>query len=274
MTTSCKVHIGTQGWNYEGWVGAFYPRGTRAQDFLDLYTRVFDTVEIDASFYAIPSEASIQSWLKRAPAGFTYSFKLPQEITHHNRLQNSEDVLQRFCERVRGLAEKLALILIQLPPDFSPRSLPALEKLLPLLPADLRFAIEFRDRHWVLEDVGEALLELLSAHRVALALADSKWLPRETMLQLASRPTADFAYVRWLGPAELTDYSRVQINREQEFALWVEAFQNLLAKVTTIHGYFNNHFQGHSPASANHFKRLLGQAVVEPAALETQPSLF
>ncbi len=271
---SCSIHIGTQGWNYEGWVGAFYPRGTRPTDFLDLYTRVFDTVEIDSSFYAIPSEAAIQSWHKRAPAGFTYSLKLPQEITHHNRLQHSDDVLLRFCERVRGLQEKLALLLIQLPPDFSPRSLPALERFLPLLPNDLRFAIEFRDRHWLLDDVGEVVLELLSAHKTALALTDSKWLDRATMLELSARPTAEFTYLRWLGPAELTDYSRVQINREQEFALWAEAFRTLQQNVMSIHGYFNNHFQGHSPASANQFKRLLGQPVVEPSELEDQPSLF
>ncbi|MBL8208473.1 MAG: DUF72 domain-containing protein, partial [Blastocatellia bacterium] len=200
--------------------------------------------------------------------------KLPQEITHHNRLQQSEDVLLRFCERVRGLQEKLALLLIQLPPDFSPRSLPALEKFLPLLPSDLRFAIEFRDRHWLLDDVGEVVLELLTAHQTALALVDSKWHDRATMLELVAQPTAEFAYLRWLGPAELTDYSRVQINRHEEFALWTEAFRTLQQKVKTVYGYFNNHFQGHSPASANHFKGLIGQLIVEPSELEDQPSLF
>ena len=272
--SNCDIHIGTQGWNYGDWLGTFYPRGSRATDYLDLYVKVFDTVEIDASFYAIPSEASIQSWYKRAPQGFTYSLKLPQEITHHNRLQNSDEVLHRFCERVRGLQEKLALILIQMPPDFSPRSLPALEKFLPLLPNDLRFAIEFRDQQWLLDDVGDYLLELLKANRVALALIDSKWLPRERMVELAEQPTTEVAYIRWLGPQEMTDYSRLQINREQEFARWTEVVAKLRQQVNTIHGYFNNHFQGHSPGSANHFKQLLGQAIVRPAELEQQPTLF
>lgn len=269
-----EIHLGTQGWNYDDWVGGFYPRGTRATDYLDLYVKVFDTVEIDASFYAIPSEAAIQSWYRRAPSGFTYSLKLPQEITHHNRLQNSADVLQRFCERVRGLQEKLALILIQMPPDFSPRSLPALEKFLPLLPKDMRFAMEFRDQHWLLDDVGEVVREMLAAQQVALAYVDSKWLPRERMLELAAQPTADFAYARWLGPQEMTNYSRIQFQRDAEFALWREAFTQLQSRVQAIFGYFNNHYQGHSPGSANHFKRLLGQSVVLPATLEQQPSLF
>jgi uncharacterized protein YecE (DUF72 family) len=272
--SDCKIHIGTQGWNYDDWLGVFYPRGSRTADLLDLYVKVFDTVEIDSSFYAIPSEASIQSWYKRAPEGFTYSLKLLQEITHHNRLQDSEELLSRFCERVRGLGEKLALILIQMPPDFTPRSLPALEKFLPLLPSDLRFAIEFRDPYWLLDDVSEYVLELLKSNHVALTLADSKWLPRELIIEFADRPTTEFAYVRWMGPRELTEFSHIQINRDQEFILWTEAFQKLQQTVRSIYGYFNNHYQGHSPASANHFKQLLGQEIVLPSELEKQPTLF
>lgn len=270
----CKIHLGAQGWNYDDWVGPFYPRGTRSADYLDVYARAFGTVEIDSTFYAIPSENSIASWRKRAPDGFTYSLKLPQEITHVNRLQQSEEVLARFCERVRPLDERLALILIQLPPDFSPRSLPAVEKFLPLLPPDLRFAIEFRDRNWLGDEMGEYVLDLLASRRVALTLADSKWLPRELMFQLADRPTADFAYVRWLGPRELTVFSHVQINRDRELREWAEAFKVLGGNVSEIFGYFNNHFQGHSPASCNQFKRLTGQPVVEPEDLNAQPSLF
>lgn len=272
--SQCEIHIGTQGWNYEGWAGSFYPRGARAADFLDLYVRAFDTVEIDSTFYAVPSANSIKSWRGRAPIGFTYSLKLPQEITHQNRLQESGEVLLRFCERARELEEKLAIILIQLPPDFSPRSLAALESFLPLLPADLRFAVEFRDRAWLGEEVGERVLSLLGAHRVALALTDGKWIPRELMFRLIDRATAAFAYVRWLGPRELTDFSRVQINRDRELAAWAEAFGMLRQQVAQVYGYFNNHFQGHSPASCNQFKRLLGQPTVEPDDLIAQPSLF
>ncbi len=273
-----EIHIGTQGWNYDDWVGAFYPRGTRAGDFLELYMKAFDTVEIDSTFYAVPSEAAVKSWRARAPAGFTYSLKLPQEITHQNRLVNSEDVLQRFCERARQLADKLALVLIQLPPDFSPRAFGAVERFLPRLPPDLRFAIEFRDRAWLTRETGEPLLKLLHTHRVALALTDSKWISRAVMFRLIERADrwaiADFAYVRWLGPRELTDYSRVQINRDQELSAWAEAFAKLQQHTRQIYGYFNNHFQGHSPASVNQFKKLLGLPTTDPDALIAQPGLF
>lgn len=269
-----EIRIGAQGWNYEDWVGGFYPRRTRASEFLDLYGKAFDTVEVDSTFYAIPSEASIKSWVARSPEGFVYSLKLPQQITHEQRLRDSAEVLERFCLQARGLGDKLGSVLVQLPPDFSPRSWPALEKFIPLLPSDLRFAVEFRDQAWVSDPFVDQVLELFAAHGVALALVDSKWIPRQFSLRLADRPTAPFAYVRWMGPRELTDFSRVQINRDQEFHEWAKAFAELRQRVEIIYGYFNNHYQGHSPGSANHFKQLIGLAVVEPESLVTQPSLF
>jgi uncharacterized protein YecE (DUF72 family) len=269
-----QIHIGAQGWNYDDWVGSFYPRGTRAVDYLDLYTRVFDTVEIDSSFYAIPSENSMRSWRDRAPDGFTYSLKLPQEITHRQRLFGCQEILKEFCERAGCLGEKLASILIQLPPDFSPRSWNALENFLPLLPREMKFAVELRDRSWLSDEVIERLLGLLAEHRVALALADSKWVPGELSINLIDRPTAPFAYVRWLGPRVLTEFSRIQINRDRELSAWAEGLQALRQRVDVIYGYFNNHYQGHSPASCNQLKVLIGQTVIEPDSLITQPSLF
>lgn len=269
-----EIHIGTQGWNYDDWVGAFYPRGTKSAAMLDLYARVFDTVEIDATFYAIPSATTINSWRSRAPAGFTYALKLPQQITHEQRLRDSEATLAEFCERARGLGEKLSAVLIQLPPDFSPHAWPALEKFIPLLPSDIRFAIEFRDRAWLNGELIGRLLSLLTQHKVALALVDSPWIPRAMALRLVEHPTADFAYVRWLGTRELTAFARVQIERAQEFKEWTAGLAVLRERVATVYGYFSNFYQGHSPASANHFKELLGLAVVAPEELIAQPSLF
>lgn len=268
------IYLGTQGWNYAGWVGTFYPRGTRAADFLDQYVRIFDTVEIDSTFYAIPSEASICVWHGRAPANFTYSLKLTQEITHQRRLADSAEILAAFCERVRPLSAHLAIILIQLPPDFLWHSWRTVENFLQLLPRDLRFAIEFRDRSWLNTEHLESSLDLLRTHGVALALCDSKWLSREVVLNLVDRPTADFAYVRWLGPRELTDFSRIQLDRSCELTAWAEAFKILRTRVDQIYGYFNNHFQGHSPASCNQFKKMIGLSIVEPDVLVDQPSLF
>jgi uncharacterized protein YecE (DUF72 family) len=131
--------------------------------------------------------------------------------------------------------------------------------------------VEFRQRGWIREPV----LALLAEHGVALALSDGRWVPRKAMLALAARPTADFAYVRWMGPnRDLTDYSRVQIDRTAELEAWSHALVGLGQRVRAVYGYVNNHFAGHSPASVRELQRLLGQRPVDPATLGEQMTLF
>ncbi|MBI3651352.1 MAG: DUF72 domain-containing protein [Acidobacteria bacterium] len=264
------IHIGTQGWNYEGWVGSFYPHKTSSKDMLSLYAKVFDTVEIDSTFYAIPAENSVRGWYDRTPVGFSFSVKLPSEITHKNRLRDSQTCLESFLQRMLLLREKLACILIQLPPDFSPTEIQSLRKFLKLLPENFQFAIEFRDPKWFTE----AMVSELHENHVALTLADGKWVSRQVLFQLVENLQAPFVYTRWLGPRELTDFSRIQLDRTKELAQWSEAFQILAQKTSTIYGYFNNHYQGHSPTSSNDFKRLLNLKIVDPTSLIVQPSLF
>lgn len=266
-----NVRIGTQGWNYDAWVGTFYPPGTRPADYLSVYSRAFDTVEVDSTFYAIPAVKTIRGWADRTPAEFTFALKLPQEITHENRLRDSSNLAALFFDRARELGPKLGPILIQLGPDFGPAELPALASFLPRLPSDLRIAIEFRHRGWIHDGV----LALLAEHNVALALVDARWFPRKTMHGLAARPTADFVYVRWMGPnRDLVDYSRVQVDRSRELESWASVLTALTARVRTVYGYVNNHFAGHSPASARDLQRLLGQKPVHPDQLGEQMSLF
>jgi len=265
------IRIGTQGWNYDAWVGPFYPSGTRPSEFLTVYARAFDTVEVDSTFYAIPPARTVRGWYDRTPDGFTFALKLPQEISHENRLRESAAIAELFYDRARELADKLGPILIQLSPDFAPTELPALAAFLPTLPRDLRFAVEFRQRGWI----HDGILALLAEHNVALALVDARWIPRKQMLALASRPTADFAYIRWMGPnRDLVDYSRVQIDRSREIEQWSQVLWSISERVKTTYGYFNNHFAGHSPSSARELQRHLRQTPVEPDQLGEQMSLF
>lgn len=264
------IKIGTQGWNYEGWIGPFYPRGTTTKEMLALYSKIFNSVEIDSTFYAIPPESSVRGWAERTPEEFTFSVKLPSEITHKNRLIDSQDILERFVDRMSLLGKKLGSVLIQLPPDFSPVERKSLSSFIKSLPAGVSFAIEFRDDRWITEDV----LAELRQNNVALAMVDSRWIRREESLLLTKTPTASFAYLRWLGPRELTDYSRIQIDRTKELKLWADAVTDLKERVSTIYGYFNNHFQGHSPASSNQFKQMIGLEAISPESLVSQPSLF
>jgi len=268
-----SILIGTQGWNYAAWVGPLYPPGTRPSEFLSTYARMFRAVEVDSTFYAVPDARAIRTWDERTPPEFTFALKMPKEVTHERRLRDADDVVRDFLERVMQLGTKLGPILMQMGPDFAPDELPALERFVLSLPPDFRFAIELRQSRWMRSDVRPYLLELLARHGIALALSDGKWIPRQTMLELAERPTADFLYVRWMGPdRELTAYSRVQFDRSEEIRAWAEVLKRVKAK--DIFGFFNNHFAGHSPASAREMQGLLGQHPVEPETLRRQRSLF
>jgi uncharacterized protein YecE (DUF72 family) len=269
--TPAPIRIGTQGWNYDAWVGPFYPVGTHQAEFLTVYARAFDTVEVDSTFYAIPPAKTVRGWADRTPKDFTFALKLPQEITHEKRLRDVDDIAKLFLDRARELGDKLGPILIQLGPDFELSELPALARFLPTLPADIRFAVEFRRRAWI----NDGVLALLADHRVALALTDGRWIPRKQMLALATRPTTSFLYVRLMGPSrEIVDYSRVQMDRTTELELWSGVLWPAAEQGRAVYVYVNNHFTGHAPASARELQRLMRQTPVEPERLGEQLLLF
>jgi uncharacterized protein YecE (DUF72 family) len=265
------IRIGTQAWNFDQWVGPFYPEGTRPADFLSVYARGFNTVEVDSTFYATPAAKTVRGWYQRTPDDFVFALKMPQEITHERRLRDVGDAAKEFFDRIRELEHKLGAVLIQLGPDFVPSELPAIAQFLPSLPRDIRFAVEFRHRGWIHDGV----LALLAEHGVALALDDAKWSQRKQLLQLATRPTADFLYLRWLGPdRNLIDYTRIQIDRTRELEAWADVIRSFAASGRDVFGYTGNQFAGHSPATARDLQRLLGLSSVEPEQLTEQMSLF
>ncbi len=265
------IRVGTQGWNYDAWVGPLYPEGTRPADYLSVYSRAFPTVEVDSTFYAIPPAKTVRGWAERTPDDFVFALKLPQEITHERRLRDVDDLANLFYERARELGPKLGPILMQFGPDFSPSELPALANFLPRIPTDISMAVEFRQRGWI----HDGIIALLAEHNVALALVDGRWIPRKQMQALAARPTADFSYLRWMGPnREIVDYSRIQYDRSRELESWAAVIEALATRTSVVYGYVNNHFAGHSPASVRELQVLLGQKPVMPDALGEQLSLF
>jgi uncharacterized protein YecE (DUF72 family) len=279
-----RVRVGCQGWNYEDWVTppasarpVFYPGGTRAEHMLDIYARAFDTVEVDSTFYAAPSDATYDAWAKRTPDDFTFALKLPRRITHEESLRGAAAVrtLEDFCRGARRLGRKLAAVLVQLPPQFEAtrENLRSLSEFLPLLPADIRFALEFRDPFWFEE---ELLVPLSLQRHVSLALVEGPWVTRERVWRAFATllDTCDFAYVRWMGARDLTRFDEVQRPRDANLDRWAAAIERLRERLPSVFAYFSNFYEGHAPASANKLKRLLGQPVVGPEDLDDQPSLF
>ncbi len=268
-----ELLLGTQGWEYGAWVGPFYPQGTRPRGMLGIYGRAFSTVEVESSAYGLPSDPAVQSWCRDTPPGFKFALRVPQAITHERRLTDTDTLVRRFLDRVSPLEDRLGPILIQLSPAFRPTggNQTVLEKFLRALPRGFRWAVEFRHPGWTTP----AVAELLRWQNVATALVDGRWIRREQMMELAIEPTADFAYVRWLGTGKrLVDFSFAQLDRDREIELWAETVRTLAGRVNRIYGYFSNHFQGHAPHSARAFQRLVGQEPVSPEALREQVELF
>jgi uncharacterized protein YecE (DUF72 family) len=279
-----RVLVGCQGWNYDDWVtpaasarSVFYPRGTRAEAMLDVYARAFDTVEVDSTFYAVPTASAFDGWARKTPDGFTFALKLPREITHEHSLRGTRaaEVLEEFTRGARRLGGKLAAVLVQLPPQFEAtrENRRALEEFLPVLPRDVRFAFEFRDAFWF---EAEMLAPLDDVPNVSLALVEGPWAARERIWRAAARllDSTDFAYLRFMGARDLTRFDEVVRPRDANLDRWSAAVERLRERVPAVLAYFSNYYEGHAPASANKLKRLLGLPAVEPEELEDQPSLF
>jgi uncharacterized protein YecE (DUF72 family) len=264
-----RYHVGTQGWNYDFWSGVFYPEGTRSIDRLDLYSRVFDCVEIDSTFYAMPPADRFRSWYDRTPADFLFTVKLPRDITHDARLVGAGDMLAEFCDRAALFDDKLGPLLVQLPPDFSPRERDAFDRFLRELPADFRFAIEFRDAGWFDDHTYDTLREA----GAALAVSTGPWLHARDAMEVARDAPGEYRYLRWVGsPRHQTLTGALLRERDADLETWAQ--QILGDAPRDLYAFFNNDYQGHSPDSARRLQSLLGIQPADPARLRSQGELF
>jgi uncharacterized protein YecE (DUF72 family) len=262
------LRLGTSSFTAEGWEKPFYPPGTNSRDYLSYYATQFDALEIDATFYRIPSLSTVKGWYAKTPANFFFALKTPQVITHEKVLLGAEDDLAEFLRNTAPLAEKLGAILLQFPyfnkkafaapAEFLSRLKPFLEK----LPSEPRFALEIRNKYWL----APPLFDLLHKHKIALALIDHPWMPppREYCAK-AGALTTDFTYVRWLGDRkgmeELTQtWDKTVVDRTGELQEWVEACRNFLKRKIRVFAFANNHYGGYAPDTLQLFKKLLAKA--------------
>jgi uncharacterized protein YecE (DUF72 family) len=264
---SAVVRLGTQGWSYPDWNGVFYPPGSKQEDRLPFYSEIFDTVELDTTFYHAPKGTIARSWARHTPAGFRFAAKLPRAITHDALLREAGPALADFVRALEPLGEKLGPVLAQMPAEFTRDEDTArrLEAFLAARPAALRLAVEFRHDSWHVP----ATWDTLRRHGASVAWTEWRELPRLTEV------TADFLYLRWLGDRrEIEKYDRVQIDREDSFRAWEADVMGALGRVREVYGYFNNHWAGHSPASANEMKRRLGLVAADARDRWPQRELF
>jgi uncharacterized protein YecE (DUF72 family) len=242
------LHLGTQGFSYQDWVGNFYPPHTRPENFLSHYARHFRAVELDTTFYGVPSAATIEAWHHETPPDFIFTAKFPRSITHDKQLIHAEAETEQFLGAMQGLRQKCGPLLLQFKHDFDPRSADELDRYLDQLPKSFRYAVEFRHKGWW----QDRYFDLLSSHRVAFCLHDLHFAPKIT------RSTTDFMYIRWLGNrTRLKRFDQIQIDRTTELAWWSETTKAALQRGLNVYGFFNNHWAGHAPSSAEMFLRKL-----------------
>jgi len=264
---TAAIHLGTQGWSYVDWHGVFYPPGAKQEDRLPFYAEVFDTVELDTTFYDAPKPTIARSWARHTPESFRFAAKLPRAITHDALLRDTAADLAAFLRAMEPLGERLGPVLAQMPAAFvrDDASVRALETFLRQCPEGVRLAVEFRHESWHRDETWS----LLRKHGAAVAWTEWRALPRVTEI------TADFLYLRWLGDREdIARYDRVQIDRSDSFRAWEADLMGALGRVREVYGYFNNHWAGHSPASANEMKRRLGLVAIEARDRWPQGELF
>jgi uncharacterized protein YecE (DUF72 family) len=244
MRSRAPVHVGTSGWHYGHWRGPFYPDNLSADRFLAYYAARFHTVEINNSFYRLPSERALATWRDIAPPGFIFAVKASRFITHLKKLKDPERSLAPFLERVALLGDKLGPILFQLPPHwhFDAGRLTAFLTALPPAP---RYTLELRDRTWI----NDRALELLAVHGVAFCIYElAGYLsPREV--------TADFVYIRLHGPGGAYQ-GRYD---PQTLAAWAAAIAAWSGQGREVFCYFDNDEAGYAAQNALQLQALLRQ---------------
>jgi len=244
-----KLRVGCSGWSYKDWAEIFYPKGLQAKDYLKFYSKVFNCVEIDSSFYRIPNQLMINQWKNNTPSGFVFSPKLPKKITHDNKLKNTASTLTYFYSVMGKLGDKLGPVAVQLPPSIKVSThLDVMKTFLSLLNPDFRHAIEFRHKSWFTPEV----YELLKKHNVAMVWSLNQY------VETPAEVTSDFVYLRMVGDREITEFTGVQRDRSEEMKRWASAVAEKSNEFERGYIFFNNHFAGFSPESANEFRRLLG----------------
>ena len=224
-----KYYIGTSGWVYRHWREVFYPPKMAQSKWLEFYTGHFSTVELNNSFYHLPTENAFFNWRDTSPDGFVYAVKVSRFITHIKRLKGVEEPIETFLGRARHLEKKLGPLLYQLPPNMH-RNDERLDAFLSLLPKEHRHVVEFRHESWLEEEV----FEILRRHNVGFCVFDMPGLACPLVA------TADFAYIRFHGSSGLywSCYS------DDELEDWAKKIAGLARDLEAVYIYFNNDAEG------------------------------
>ncbi|MGA3110561.1 MAG: DUF72 domain-containing protein [Candidatus Bathyarchaeia archaeon] len=247
-----NLHLGTIGWSYNFWKGSFYPQKTPSKDFLTYYTTRFNTVEVDSTFYRIPTQQAVTNWKNQTTPNFKFSLKFPSAITHIKMLRDCERETSFFLERTKLLSEKLGAMLLQFPPNFLVNRLPDLAAFLHKLPKTNRYVVEVRNKAWLNAD----FYSVLRNNNAALAWVDSPNMP------LTMEVTSDFLYVRLEGNRKKVNgtLGKIEADTQTSLQVWAERLKPFVVGKREVFGYFGKYFSGFPPSDVDFLSKLLTQS--------------
>lgn len=243
--TPLKYHIGCSGWHYDHWRSLYYPEGLPKSQWLQFYVKQFNTVELNNSFYHLPSEKAFATWRESAPEDFIFAVKVSRFITHIKRLKNLGSAVENFLSRACLLQDKLGPLLYQLPPNMK-RNDEVLGSFLSSLPQKYRHVFEFRHESWL----DDSIFHILQQYNAGLCVFD---MPGFTCPLVA---TSDFAYIRFHGSASL--YSSCY--SDEELSHWAQKIARLGEKVKAVYIYFNNDAEAFAVKNALTLTKLINIA--------------
>ncbi len=245
---TAKIHVGTMGWSYRFWT-ELYPKGTLPENFLAEYAKHFDTVEVDNTFYRIPSEDTVEKWREHTPTDFFFSAKFPKRITHDKMLRDSGEVTNVFLERMSLLRDKLGPLLLQFPYSFKLEHLNLLKDFLPTLPRSQRFVVEVRNKKLLCDE----LYTLLKENNVGFAIVQQPFMPTIEMV------TSDFAYIRVEGDRRKLNgtLGKAELDKTDDIKRWAEKIQTLLDQSKEVFVYFSKFYSGYPPGDVRQTLGLL-----------------
>ncbi len=272
VPVSSQIRLGTSAFTAAGWPGTFYPAGMKSTDYLSYYSAKFDTVEVDSTFYGVPTAQAVTNWQRKTPAGFIFSVKIPQIITHEKILLDCDAEFEEFVSTMEILGEKLGPMVFQFPffnDDIFSSDVQFISRLkvfLRKLPRSKhKFAVEIRNKHWLTP----RFAELLREYNVGLVLQDQSWMPRpEELFEKFDPVTSDFTYIRWLGDRKGIEkttkvWNKTIVDRTTELRSWVDVCHRIQSRGVTIYAYANNHYSGFGPATVEQFRKLCVEKAIE-----------
>jgi uncharacterized protein YecE (DUF72 family) len=263
------IRLGTSSFSEKSWIGPFYANDTEPRDMLAAYARRFDTVEIDATYYRMPTASMCAKWAAVTPDSFGFALKTPKRITADKALEGCEADWAEFMKAVDPLGSKLRFLLLQFGYFNRQSACPTSDVFLARLGRFLRsvgnrerLVVEIRNPKWISDD----LLGLLREHKVHFAITEQEWMPRPAALWRqwgAKLLTGGTAYVRFLGERKRIDaltetWDKIVIDRGTEMGETIPVLRDFLAQGIPVWAYFNNHYAGHAPASVEILKKELG----------------